>query len=207
MLAGHGKEGEGRGGAGVGYGRMGETMANTGAISEGLQKLEMARSIYQELAASSPQSPARRDVASVDMVMGDILKAAKKNDEAVDSFRQALKITESLASEDPKNTEYKRDLHITLGRLADALYAAGKQQEARRATEQALQALRPMVDAPGASDYEIYQYCWILLTTPFRDLRAPSRALRYAEQLVQATAGRDPNTLDLLARGYEATLN
>jgi tetratricopeptide (TPR) repeat protein len=136
------------------------------------------------------------------MVIGDILKTAGKNDEAVDSFRQALKITESLASEDPKNTEYKRDLHITLGRLADALYAAGKQQEARRATEQALQVLRPMVDAPGASDYEIYQYCWLLLTTPFQDLRAPSLARHYAEQLVQATAGKDPNTLDLLARAY-----
>jgi serine/threonine protein kinase/tetratricopeptide (TPR) repeat protein len=202
LLAAHRNDPDARHDAALGYDRMGETMAKTGAISEGLQKLKVARSIYEELAASSPQSPARRDVASVDMVMGDILKTAHKNDEAVDSFRQALKITETLAAEDPKNTEYKRDLHITLGRLADALYAAGKQPEARRTTEQALQVLRPMVDAPGASDYEIYQYCWLLLTTPFRDLRAPSLARHYAEQLVQSTAGKDPNTLDLLARAF-----
>jgi non-specific serine/threonine protein kinase/serine/threonine-protein kinase len=190
--------------AALGYEKVGET---TGAISEGLQKLKMARSIYEELAASGPQSPARRDLAIVATVIGDLLKTAGKNDEAADSFRQALKVTQALVAEDPKNTEYKRDLHITLGRLADSLYASGKQQEARRATEQALQVLRPMVDAPGASDYEIYEYCWVLLTTPFRDLRAPGRALRYAEQLVQATAGKDPNTLDLLARAYEAILD
>jgi tetratricopeptide (TPR) repeat protein len=200
LLAAHPNDTEARRDAALGYDRMGETMANTGAVSEGLQKLRSARSIYEELAAASPQSPARRDVASVDMVMGDILKNAAKNDEAVDSFQQALQLTETLVAEDPKNTEYKRDLHITLGRLADALYAAGKKQEARRATERALQVLRPMVDAPGASDYEIYQYCWLMLTTPFRDLRAPSLARHYAEQLVQATAGKDPNTLDLLAR-------
>lgn len=204
LLAAHPNDTDARRDAALGYDQMGETMAKTGAISEGLQKLMTARSIYRELAASSPQSPARRDVASVNMVIGDILlRTAGKNDEAVDSFQQALKITEALVAEDPKNTEYKRDLHITLGRLAEALYAAGKKPEARRATERALQVLRPMVDAPGASDYEIYQYCWLLLTTPFRDLQAPALARHYAEQLVQTTAGKDPNTLDLLARAYD----
>jgi len=123
--------------AALGYDRMGETMANTGAISEGLKKLEMARSIYQELAASSPQSPARRDVASVDMVMGDILKTAHKNDDAVDNFRQALKITETLVAEDPKNTEYKRDLHNNTrasGRCALRCWQAARSAERNRAS-------------------------------------------------------------------------
>ena len=184
------------------YQNLGDTMANAGAVTEGLEKLNTARSILEDLAASSPRSKARRDVATVYLVIGDTLAHAGKQADAVQRYREALKITETLANEDPKNTQYQRDLYTTLGRLAAAL---GSSKEARQATERELRVLRPMVDAPNASDYDLFQYCWLLVTTPFRDLQAPALARHYATQLVESSAGKNPDYLNLLALAYDAT--
>ena len=185
----------------IAYQKLGATMADAGALSESLEKLNMARSIYEELEALHPQSSNRRYLASVNMMIGDTRQASGKKDEAVDSFRRALKITETLAAEDPKNTQYQRDLHVTLGRLSTAL---GRSAEAWDATDRALQVLRPMVDAPNVNDYEIHQYCWLLVTTPFKDLQAPAIARHYADLLVQKTGGKNPAYLDLLARAFDS---
>jgi serine/threonine protein kinase/tetratricopeptide (TPR) repeat protein len=187
------------------YEKVGGALANTGAISEGLEKLRKARSIYEATAAMSPQSPARADLSTLDIKIGATLAGAGRNDEAIESYRSAIRTLETLAAEDPNNTEYKRNLHVTLGRLADALYARGKKPESRQATERALKVLRPMVDAANASDYDVYAYCWILLTTPFSDLHAPILARTYAERLAKSSQEKDPNTLDLLARAYDAS--
>jgi serine/threonine protein kinase/tetratricopeptide (TPR) repeat protein len=184
------------------YDKLGDTMAKAGAASAGLEKLNVARSIYEKLAASNPQSPARAKVATEDMVIGEVRANNGKMEEAAESYGNALKTFESLAAEDPKNTQYKRDLYDTRIRLANVLYKVGKQQQARNLTEKALALLKPMVDAPG-DEIEIFYYCDFLLTTPFRDRQSPALALHYAQQLV-STVPKDPNRLDLLARAYDA---
>ncbi len=184
------------------YEKVGDVMVIAGTVPEGLEKLNTARSIYQELAVSSPQSLARRDVAIADLKIGDALVRTGKPSEAVQAYRETLRIIEALANEDPKNREYQDDLPITLGRLGDALFASGQRPEAHQMTDRALGALKSRVEAPGATDYEFFQYCWLLVTTPFRDLQVPALARRYAEQLVQSSAGKDINYLDLLARSY-----
>ncbi len=185
------------------YDKLGETLANTGAVPEGLEKLNAARSIYAKLAASSPQSPARADVATEDMVIGEVHYKTGKMGDAAESYGSALKAFENLVAEDPKNTQYKRGLYDTRIRLANVLYKLGKRQQARYFTEDALALLKPMVDAPG-DEIEIFYYCDFLLTTPFRDLQAPALARDYAEQLV-STGGKNPDKLDLLARAYDAS--
>ena len=72
-------------------------------------------------------------------------------------------------------------------------------------TERALRVLRPIVDAPGASFNETYNFGWLLLTTPFQDLQDPALAKGYAAKLVSSSKEKDPNTLDLLARAYFGT--
>ena len=184
--------------------KLGETMAKSGAVSEGLERLNQARTIYEELASSDPQGATpRRNVANINNVIGDTLTDQGKPAQAVQNYRQALRLAEALVAEDPRNIEYKRDIGATLGRLASALFADGKREESHAVTKRALEVLRPMVDAPGAIDYDIYQSCWLLVTTPFRDLQAPALAQHYAEQLVKNTGGKDPNYLDLLARAYD----
>jgi tetratricopeptide (TPR) repeat protein len=107
-----------------------------------------------------------------------------------------------LLAEDPKNEQYQLDLAVVLQRFADALFAANQPEEAKQVTDRALKFLRPIVDTPGASFDQTYQFCWILLTTPFKELQDPAAAKHYAENLAQITQGKDPGTLDLLARAY-----
>src|SRR5579863_3526002 len=180
----------------------GEALAALGSANEALQRYHNALSIYEEMASLSPQSPARRKIQAVLTVIGDIQFDAGKKSDAVDSYRKALKINETLLAEDPKNDEYRRDLPMTLGRLANALYAEKQMPEAHAATERALRVLRPIVDAPGAPFSETYNLCYLLLTTPFQDLQDPALAKVYAEKLVAITQAKDPSTLDLLATAY-----
>ena len=185
------------------YENLGGAMADMGAVNEALERLNMARSIYEELATASPRSKARRrDVVAVYQVIGDTLAQAGRQAEAVQSYREALKIADTLASEDPQNTQYQRDLYGTLRRLAVAL---GTSKEARQTTERWLKVLRPMAGAPNAPDYDLAEYCWFLVLTPFRELQAPALALHYARQLVQSSAEKNPDYLNLLAHAYDAT--
>ena len=64
-----------------------------------------------------------------------------------------------------------------------------------------------MLDKPNPHNYDLYQYCWLLLTTEFKDLHNPKLALQYSESLVARTKGESPEMLDLLARAQAATGN
>lgn len=180
----------------------GDALAASGSIPEALERFQRALSIYEELASLSPQSPARRRILTVRQRMGDAFSNSGKKDAAVTAFREALKINDMLLAEDPKNEQYQLDLAVVLQRFADALFAANQPQEAKQVTDRALKFLRPIVDTPGASFDQTYQFCWILLTTPFKELQDPAAAKHYAENLAQITQGKDPGTLDLLARAY-----
>jgi serine/threonine protein kinase/predicted negative regulator of RcsB-dependent stress response len=184
------------------YEQLGDGLAKTGAVPEGLEKLRKAQSIYRQIAAS--QSWVRTDVVKVTMIIGDALCDHGKEADAVASFQEAVKINEALLAEDPKNSQYRRDLRLALERLAETLVMLKRMNEARMAFQRVLNMLKPIVDSPDAPFYETYQYCWILLTTPFRDLQNPALARHYAEILVKTTHQKDPNTLDLLARAYFA---
>jgi non-specific serine/threonine protein kinase/serine/threonine-protein kinase len=187
--------------------KVGETLAQTGAVDEGLLKLGSARSLYEQIVTANPQIRSRMDVATVDAVIGDTLAAAGRKEDAVKSFRQALDITQKLVVEDPNDKEHKQHLLDVLVRLALTLNELGRRDQARQVTVQAFQILRPMVDGAEPGAYEIEQYCELLLTTPFKDLQAPALARQYAKQLVEMTKGKDAYTLDLLAQSDFATGN
>jgi tetratricopeptide (TPR) repeat protein len=51
------------------------------------------------------------------------------------------------------------------------------------------------------------QYCRILISTPFSELRNGSAAVAYAQKAVELTKSSDPAALDLLARSYELAGN
>jgi serine/threonine protein kinase/tetratricopeptide (TPR) repeat protein len=183
----------------------GEALAARGSKSDALVRLQRALSIYEELASISAQSPARRRVLAVLNEIGDVLTDTGKKQEAVESYSRALKLNQTLMAEDPKNVQYRQDLGITLQRLAEVLVAAHRMSEARQMTDRALKLLRPIVDGPGMSFDETHQICWILLTTPFKELQDPAVAKQYAEKLVSSTQAKDPAILDLLARSYFGT--
>ena len=189
----------------AGYERIGEVLARSGRTSEGLANLRTALDAYQQLASANPtDAQAQRDLSNTHTIIGDILLAASKTSDALASYSQGLQIAEALARDDPQNKQSRTDLHLSLGRLAEVLSAAGQKQQARAMTERALAFLKPLVDLPDASQYDLQNYAWILVTTPFADLRSPARAEYYVQKAVEMTQGSDPGLLDTLARAFEA---
>jgi tetratricopeptide (TPR) repeat protein len=139
------------------------------------------------------------------MILGDLLGASGRHQEAARIFRLSLAAAESLSAEDPRNLQYQRDVSVALGRLAEAEFLSGRRRDAHATTLRALEMLRPLVQSPNASPYDLQQYTWILLTTPFPDLRNPAEALPFARKMVEMTDASDPGQLDLLARALFET--
>ena len=71
---------------------------------------------------------------------------------------------------------------------------------ARAETARALALIRPWLDQPDVSDYQLQDYVELLVSTPFAALQDPAAALRYAQKAVAMTPDPDPNALDMLAR-------
>ena len=182
---------------------MGEVYTRMGKPGEALPKLREALTILERLLDENPTQPtARHEVATASLVLGDTLAASGRHADAAAAFRRALALTEELARTDRQNRQHQRDIPIALGRLADSLLQLNSRAEAHDVTKRALEALWPLVDTRDPQVYDLQQYVWLLVTTPFEDLRSPARALPYALQLVEATKGTQPAMLDTLARAY-----
>ncbi|MDZ4799253.1 MAG: protein kinase [Bryobacteraceae bacterium] len=186
--------------------RLGETWAKLGRTDDGLVAMRRAVSTYQELADAAPDSPlAQRPVATSAAVLGDVLTTAGRHAEAADAYRRALSVVELLAAADPRNAQYARDVCTFLGRLGASLAKSGQMVEGRAVTRRLVETLRPRVAQSDATKFDLYQYAWTLVTTPYLELRNPPEALRAAERLADLTGRRDPARLDVLARAYAAT--
>jgi tetratricopeptide (TPR) repeat protein len=181
-----------RGSVALAYEKVGNTMVKSGATGEGLLKLEHARLLYDQIVTANPTIRARKDLAAFDAVIGDTFEHARRYDDAIKSLLLALDGTQKLVAEDPKNNAYKQLKYDVLWRLATTYYKVGKPNEARQATMQVMDILRPMLAVPEPGKREIEQYCEVLFTTPFADLRQPAIARQYASRL-------DAEYLDILA--------
>lgn len=183
--------------------RSGELRVRAGELDEGRKLIDRALKTYQRLVDADPRAAGpRRDLAAAHTIYGDVLVSGKEPAAAIASFRRADALLVQLVAEDPHNRQYQRDLHIALGRLADTLASAGAADQARAATRRALEVLTPMVDSPDPSVYDLQQFVWLLVTSPYAELRNPARALPYAKKAVALTRASDPAVLDALARAY-----
>jgi serine/threonine protein kinase len=174
--------------------------ATTGNPSGAEDVIQEALRTYQASATSEPTVGASRNIAKVYKTMAEVQKRNGKPAEALDNVRRSLQITEALLEKDRKNRQYQIDLQQGLVLLIDLLIARGDNGEARRQTERALEFLRPLAEAGDASVYQIEDYVWLLVTTPFKDLEDNAAALRLARKATVSTNESDPVALDLLAR-------
>ncbi len=189
----------------VAYSKLGRLMARTGAKGPALEHLRHAHEEFAALAKAEPeQSRRQRELASIDRILADVLVSNKQASAAIDNYRNALKITEGLAAKDPKNEQNRRDLSRTLTQLAAALSEIGLRAEAKQMTVRAFAVLKPMIEKKTPHSNDLYQYCWLLLTTKFDELKNPRLALQYAGELVARTKGESPAILDILARAQSA---
>jgi len=135
-------------------------------------------------------------------VIGDSLVSAERHKEAIPYFRRSLKVAEDLAARDPHNEQYQRDLSNSLDRLADVVARNGGMAEAKKLQGRALSVLGPLVRKDAPSELDLQQYAYILLMSPFEELRNAAAAKRVAEKLVAMTRGNSAQMLDLLALAY-----
>jgi len=62
--------------------------------------------------------------------LGNVLSRTGRRDEALTFYRQSLAMVERLASADPGNTEWQRDLSVAYNKIGDVLEQAGRDEEA-----------------------------------------------------------------------------
>lgn len=139
------------------------------------------------------------------LVLADALSRAHRYVEAEIRHRENIETAEGLLKDDPTNRQTRRDYIASLNRLAEFLEARGKKQAEQRAlTAKALSELRPLVEQPEAGTYELQLASWILLNTPFQELRRPADALKYAERWLNQTGTGNPQALDAVACAHFA---
>jgi len=173
-----------------------------------LLHLQRALEVYRELLKLDPESAELRNDVGV-----GLLRTANKKTElgdlrhAEEDYRDSLGFMEALVTSDPRNEEYQRIRNSLLHAFADCLYRLGKEAESRHLTVHALLVLQPLVTKPAPSYYDLWQYCWDLLTTPFQDLHRPREALESARKAAVATNHTDPGILNVLALAWKENRN
>jgi tetratricopeptide (TPR) repeat protein len=183
--------------------RTGGTRARLYGVDKGLPEMLQGLVAHEEMAKTASNSmSAQRPVSFACGLIGDVLMLAKRYREAAKYYRTALQVAERLAERDSRNAQYTRDRITYLGRLADAEANAGSSDVARALTSRTLALLRPAAATAEASQFELYQYAWTLVNTPFSDLQNWPEAERCALRLTNMTKGSDARSLDLLARAY-----
>jgi serine/threonine protein kinase len=154
---------------------------------------------YEEV--ESPQRP--RNVAKGYKTLAEVQKRIGKTAAALASVVQSLKITSDLLADDPKDRQQQIDYEQALLLEIELLATGGQTDREREETVRALRFIKPVVEQPDASDYQIQGYAWLLVTTPFPDFQDRAAALRFAKAVVAMTREADPGALDVLARAYD----
>lgn len=186
--------------------RVGEMLARTGSVDQGIADLERALSTYRDLLLAAPNDPKlQRDIASASLVLADVLANAGRLKDAQATYLAAVRGLDLLLREDPNNQQYQRDMISALSLLADLDEQMKQTDQGRPLTVRALALLQPLVNEPQPIVHDLYQYAWTLLTTPFRDLRDPAKALDAARKAANLTNRSSPAILDVLARAMDVT--
>jgi eukaryotic-like serine/threonine-protein kinase len=184
---------------------VGEMLAKTGSVPEGIEHLRRGLATYGDLLQATPSSVTLRlDQALASLQTGDALMLqAGKLAEAEEMYRHSVGVLRSLVLEDP-NGQYRRDLNSALSSLLSALQKNGEMQEARQVTVELLAGLHPLIDRPDPKPHDLHLYCWAMVNTPFKDLYNAPDVLRQAQKAVALTDHPDPAILNVLALAWEA---
>lgn len=183
----------------------GRLMADVGSTGEGAALVREAVAQFERFSSDEPDSVKRkRDLLASLQNLGDVEELSGRHEQSSQAFRRSLVIAEQVLAVDPRDQRAQRDIHTACARLITPLIALRRMEEAQWATARALEILRPLIDSPHPATPDLYQFSWLLATTPFPDLKDPGRALETARKAVTATREKDPWMLDLLARAHFA---
>jgi tetratricopeptide (TPR) repeat protein len=190
----------------VGFGNVGDALANLSRYQEALEYYGNGRQIRAAVLAADPRDMgALRDLAFIDRAIGFAHAGAERRSEALVWLDRAANALGRVYAVDANNRWIRGQLVGTLQRTAAVALESGNGGAARSHAGRALDVLRRAADSPEATGAELNAYAWTLLTVPVAALQDPVRAVSIAERAVAASGGKEPNYLDTLAHAYHRT--
>jgi eukaryotic-like serine/threonine-protein kinase len=184
--------------------KLADLETQRGELAQALENARSAAGINQGLAAADPDNAqASANFALSLTTLADLLQKTGSAQAALDEYHRALAILERLSAAAPSNLFMR-------SQLADALVATGKLlvhqghvAEATTLTSRGVSIARDLASRATATPDELTQYAQILLSCEPAELRNLPNALASAEQAVEKSGGRDPRSLQVLARAYQ----
>ncbi len=129
----------------------GELLEANSRAREGLEALEQARSINEELVEAHPSDEKFRfELAQTCDSLASHLGEAGRRDEALRVYGRARDLGESLFRVNPADARIAHELVRTLGNMAISLEGAGRRQEALASYDRAREVLGVMANASPA---------------------------------------------------------
>ncbi len=185
----------------------GEVLAESGDPIGGIARLSAAADTLERMASANPESEElSRQWFGASMMLADVLQKSGRHAEAAQSFRQMLRTAEGRLERDPSNARFQRDRWVSMARLAQVLETMpAAQGEARSLTASVLRHLEPLVAQPQASAYDLHYAAWLMVKTPFAELRNPAAAIPLIRRAIEQTNSTQPALLDLLACAQAGT--
>jgi serine/threonine protein kinase len=177
---------------------LGGALARAGRAEESLKAINEALAIAR---AQTAKGTRLRDEGSAYGYLGFAQARAGHLSEAIDAYQRCIGIFRKLAEEDPKNDQARIDVGQMEGEMAGVLWEAKLKSEAARASEKALEILKPVVDRPNAGTDNLQQYAQLQLA-PSNPHPDPATALKYALRAI--TSEPSPETLETVAHAYAA---
>ncbi len=183
---------------------LGGALAKAGRSEESLKQLRESLAIAHALAAGKPAR--RRNEASAYGYLGYALALAGQTSEAVDAYEHSCGIFARLAAEDPKNQQARIDLGEMKGELAGVLWSANRRKDAARATDEALEILKPALSQPDTIATFLREYATFLLAES-NTRPDPAAAMDSVQRADVQEHHSNPETLETLAAAYFASGN
>ena len=89
-------------------------------------------------------------IGRTQFLLGDVFEAKGRLDEALAAFRESLAISQRLASLDPSNADWQRDLAVAHNKLGQAYQGMGNEENAQSSYRSAVEAMeRAVAMSPG----------------------------------------------------------
>ncbi|HUN82662.1 MAG TPA: protein kinase [Phycisphaerae bacterium] len=123
--------------------------ANLGDTKGGLASYDKARDIFRTIARSHtyPEKGDRRSVSVALNKIADVQGEMGQFDAAMQNYKEARDIAESLARENPSDRQFQRDIIVSYSRIAKVLSVHEKFDEAAVWAEKCVQASRDLCKA------------------------------------------------------------
>lgn len=124
-----------------------KTLRTIGDISGAFSAAQRAQQTFERLLVLKPNDAATRiNIATSTELMGDMLLAQGKTDDALAAYRAALTATQAVADADPKNEDAQQNIAVDYVHIGDALSAQLKSADALAAYQMSLAIRQKFAD-------------------------------------------------------------